>query len=175
MSRPVTRVRRPTSGGPVAPPRRRREVARELLDPGGELRLPAHHVVPLAADRFARAREKLVRPAVREELRDTLEPTSSTYVVLSAGSWAWQRPGSSLPLSSGSDLTPSPAPEAPMDAVPPMPRRKQIALIAHDNRKPDLLEWARFNRETLAQHELYATGTTGAHLADELDLPVTGS
>ena len=59
-----------------------------------------------------------------------------------------------------------------MDAVPPMPRRKQIALIAHDNRKPDLLEWARFNRETLAQHELYATGTTGAHLADELDLPV---
>src|SRR5687768_2322024 len=101
MTRPVTRVRRPTSGARVAPPRRGREVARELLDPGGELRLPAHHVVPLAADRFARAREKLVRPAVREELRDTLEPTSSTYVVLSAGSWAWQRPGNSLPVSSG--------------------------------------------------------------------------
>jgi methylglyoxal synthase len=53
-----------------------------------------------------------------------------------------------------------------------MPRRKQIALIAHDNRKPDLLDWARFNRDTLAQHELYATGTTGGLLADELDLPV---
>lgn len=53
-----------------------------------------------------------------------------------------------------------------------MARRKQIALIAHDNRKLDLLEWARFNRETLAQHELYATGTTGALLADELALPV---
>jgi methylglyoxal synthase len=53
-----------------------------------------------------------------------------------------------------------------------MASRKRIALIAHDNRKPDLLEWARFNRQTLASHELYATGTTGALLADELDLGV---
>ena len=59
-----------------------------------------------------------------------------------------------------------------MNVVPPMPRRKQLALIAHDNRKADLLDWARFNRETLAQHELHATGTTGALLAEELDLPV---
>jgi len=51
--------------------------------------------------------------------------------------------------------------------------RKRIALIAHDNRKADLLAWARFNRGTLAEHELHATGTTGAQLADELDLPVT--
>jgi len=50
--------------------------------------------------------------------------------------------------------------------------RKRIALIAHDNRKADLLAWARFNRGTLADHELHATGTTGAQLADELDLPV---
>ena len=50
--------------------------------------------------------------------------------------------------------------------------RKRIALIAHDNRKTDLLEWARFNRGTLADHELHATGTTGGQLADELDLPV---
>jgi methylglyoxal synthase len=50
--------------------------------------------------------------------------------------------------------------------------RKRIALIAHDNRKPDMLEWARYNRDTLAQHELYATGTTGALIAEELDLPV---
>jgi methylglyoxal synthase len=46
-------------------------------------------------------------------------------------------------------------------------------LIAHDNRKADMLEWARFNRETLGAHELYATGTTGALIAAELELPVT--
>jgi methylglyoxal synthase len=50
--------------------------------------------------------------------------------------------------------------------------RKRIALIAHDNRKTDLLEWARFNRETLARHELLATGTTGGLIGDDLDLPV---
>ena len=53
--------------------------------------------------------------------------------------------------------------------------RKQIALIAHDNRKADLLAWARFNRDTLAEHDLHATGTTGGLIADELGLPVTGS
>ena len=52
------------------------------------------------------------------------------------------------------------------------PGRKKVALIAHDNRKPDLLEWARFNRGTLEAHELFATGTTGGLLARELDLPV---
>jgi methylglyoxal synthase len=50
--------------------------------------------------------------------------------------------------------------------------RKRIALIAHDNRKADLLAWARFNRDTLARHELLATGSTGALLAAELGLPV---
>jgi methylglyoxal synthase len=49
---------------------------------------------------------------------------------------------------------------------------KHIALIAHDNRKRDLLDWVRFNRGTLAQHELYATGTTGALIERELGLPV---
>ena len=53
-----------------------------------------------------------------------------------------------------------------------MHRRKRVALIAHDNRKDDLLEWARFNQGTLAAHELYATGTTGALLASELGLEV---
>ena len=43
----------------------------------------------------------------------------------------------------------------------PMPSRKRIVLIAHDNKKGDLLEWARFNRGTLAAHDLYGTGTTG--------------
>lgn len=51
--------------------------------------------------------------------------------------------------------------------------RKRVALIAHDNCKGDLLEWARFNQGTLREHELYATGTTGALLAGELELPVT--
>jgi methylglyoxal synthase len=50
--------------------------------------------------------------------------------------------------------------------------RKHIVLIAHDNRKADLLEWARFNRETLSRHELFGTGTTGAMVADDLGLPV---
>jgi methylglyoxal synthase len=50
--------------------------------------------------------------------------------------------------------------------------RKHIALVAHDNRKQDLLEWARFNRELLARHDLVATGTTGALLEDALGLPV---
>ena len=48
--------------------------------------------------------------------------------------------------------------------------RKRIALIAHDNRKADLLDWARYNRGTLARHELHATGTTGSLLSDELEL-----
>ena len=53
-----------------------------------------------------------------------------------------------------------------------MPRRKRIALIAHDNCKAEMLEWARYNRDTLATHELYATGTTGSLLARELDLNI---
>jgi methylglyoxal synthase len=58
-------------------------------------------------------------------------------------------------------------------AVVRMKRSKRIALIAHDNRKTDLLDWARYNRGTLANHELFGTGTTGARLASELDLEVT--
>uniref|UniRef100_A0A7C6EE49 Methylglyoxal synthase n=1 Tax=candidate division WOR-3 bacterium TaxID=2052148 RepID=A0A7C6EE49_UNCW3 len=54
-----------------------------------------------------------------------------------------------------------------------MEKRKRIALIAHDNKKPDLLEWARFNKGLLAKHDLYATGTTGKILASELGLEVT--
>jgi methylglyoxal synthase len=56
--------------------------------------------------------------------------------------------------------------------VPRAPTRKHLCLIAHDNRKLDLLDWARFNRGTLARHDLYATGTTGSLLADELGLSV---
>ncbi len=53
-----------------------------------------------------------------------------------------------------------------------MRKRKKIALIAHDHRKKDMLEWARFNRGLLAGHELLATGTTGSMLADELGFEV---
>jgi methylglyoxal synthase len=51
-------------------------------------------------------------------------------------------------------------------------KKKRIALIAHDNCKPDIVEWAKYNRGSLAEHELYGTGTTGSILAAELDLPV---
>ena len=47
---------------------------------------------------------------------------------------------------------------------------KNIALVAHDDKKHDLLEWARFNKELLTQHELYATGTTGKLLEHELGI-----
>jgi methylglyoxal synthase len=47
-----------------------------------------------------------------------------------------------------------------------------VALVAHDNCKDDLLEWARHNRRWLAEHRLIATGTTGGRLADQLDLEV---
>lgn len=50
--------------------------------------------------------------------------------------------------------------------------RKRIALIAHDNLKRAMLEWARYNQGTLSGHELVATGTTGALLVEELGLPV---
>ena len=51
--------------------------------------------------------------------------------------------------------------------------RKRVALVAHDNKKQDLLEWARFNRGTLGRHQLCATGTTGTLLEKELGLKVT--
>jgi methylglyoxal synthase len=50
--------------------------------------------------------------------------------------------------------------------------RKRIAMVAHDNKKKDLIEWAVFNKTVLARHELFATGTTGALLEDKLDRPV---
>ncbi len=52
-------------------------------------------------------------------------------------------------------------------------KKKKIALIAHDDRKKDLLEWAEFNKLTLARHALFATGTTGKLLFEELGLDVT--
>lgn len=51
-------------------------------------------------------------------------------------------------------------------------KTKRIALIAHDNRKTDLLEWAKYNRNILAGHKLFATGTTGSIIAEELNLEI---
>lgn len=50
--------------------------------------------------------------------------------------------------------------------------RKRIALVAHDNKKKEMMEWAEFNKATLARHELIATGTTGRLLEASLDRPV---
>jgi len=59
-----------------------------------------------------------------------------------------------------------------MDNVIVMGEQKNVALVAHDNRKKDLLEWAEFNRGSLSQHTLFATGTTGAMLEEALEMPV---
>jgi methylglyoxal synthase len=50
--------------------------------------------------------------------------------------------------------------------------QKRIALVAHDNKKQDLLEWAEFNKGILLQHKLYATGTTGKLLERALDIEI---
>jgi len=66
-----------------------------------------------------------------------------------------------------------------MNAVKiPMGRDKKIALVAHDNMKRDRLEWTTFNRDLLAHHVVYTTGTT-AFLSEfrgerRLDLVIEG-
>lgn len=54
----------------------------------------------------------------------------------------------------------------------PIKEKKRIALVAHDNKKQDLLEWAKWNKDLLVEHELYATGTTGKLLENVLGTPV---
>ncbi|RYZ48020.1 MAG: methylglyoxal synthase [Chitinophagaceae bacterium] len=49
---------------------------------------------------------------------------------------------------------------------------KRIALVAHDSKKADLLDWAYYNRNILTKHQLIATGTTGALLEQKLKVPV---
>ncbi|MFC0184158.1 methylglyoxal synthase [Pseudarcicella hirudinis] len=50
--------------------------------------------------------------------------------------------------------------------------RKRIALIAHDNKKAELIDWIYYNREVLSKHELLGTGTTGRLVEETLDRPV---
>jgi methylglyoxal synthase len=54
----------------------------------------------------------------------------------------------------------------------PSPVRKRIALVAHDHKKRDLLEWAVYNSDLLIQHDLVATGTTGSMLEKALGIRV---
>jgi methylglyoxal synthase len=54
-----------------------------------------------------------------------------------------------------------------------MRRSKKIALVAHDNKKQELFEWTKCNCKVLAEHSLYATGTTGQLLKSRLGLNVT--
>jgi methylglyoxal synthase len=53
-----------------------------------------------------------------------------------------------------------------------MGQKKRIAVVAHDNMKPDLVEWATYNKDLLIHHELFATGTTGALLERTLTCPI---
>lgn len=54
-----------------------------------------------------------------------------------------------------------------------MGARKRIALVAHDHRKPDLLEWAEHNRAALTNHALIGTGGTGTMIREQLKLEVS--
>jgi methylglyoxal synthase len=54
-----------------------------------------------------------------------------------------------------------------------MATKKNIALIAHDNRKQDLLEWVKYNKGSLERHNLFATGTTGLLVNEEVGIEVT--
>ena len=54
----------------------------------------------------------------------------------------------------------------------PMQSQKRIALVAHDARKDDILEWVQYNRDTLIEHRLFATGSTGALIIEKIGLPV---
>ncbi|HKK44803.1 MAG TPA: methylglyoxal synthase [Balneolaceae bacterium] len=65
------------------------------------------------------------------------------------------------------------------DADPPiahssqkMNKKKSIALIAHDHRKSDLIDWCEYNSDLLAKHKLFGTGTTGQMIADKVGLNI---
>ena len=60
-----------------------------------------------------------------------------------------------------------------MQQINKMSNRKRVALIAHDNKKKELIEWCVYNKNALALHRLYATGTTGQLLEKALDQSIT--
>jgi len=59
-----------------------------------------------------------------------------------------------------------------MQTIKKLNKRKRISLVAHDHKKADLIDWAVYNKDVLAKHELFSTGTTGSLLEDALDRPV---
>lgn len=59
-----------------------------------------------------------------------------------------------------------------MSHIRKISNKKRIALVAHDNKKKELIEWAFYNRTLLSQHELIATGTTGKLLEEHLHQPI---
>ncbi|MGI8950674.1 MAG: methylglyoxal synthase [Chitinophagaceae bacterium] len=59
-----------------------------------------------------------------------------------------------------------------MASIKKLAKRKRIALVAHDHKKEDLMDWAIYNKTALANHDLIATGTTGKLLEEALNMPV---
>lgn len=59
-----------------------------------------------------------------------------------------------------------------MTTIKRLNKRKRVALVAHDHKKSDLVDWAVYNKVVLAKHELFATGTTGKLIEEALDRPV---
>ena len=55
-----------------------------------------------------------------------------------------------------------------------IPVKKSIALIAHDSKKHELIEWCRANKDILAKHDLCGTGTTARMITDQTGLTVKG-
>ena len=55
-----------------------------------------------------------------------------------------------------------------------IPVKKSIALIAHDSKKHELIEWCRSNKDILAKHDLCGTGTTARMITDQTGLSVKG-
>jgi methylglyoxal synthase len=60
-----------------------------------------------------------------------------------------------------------------MEKVRKLHKKKRIALVAHDNKKQELIEWARHNQQILSTHELYGTGTTGTLIENATGLKIT--
>jgi len=56
--------------------------------------------------------------------------------------------------------------------VSTMPFPRRIALVAHDHRKGDMIEWVKRHKEKLIRHKLYATGTTGRLLEEALNVDI---